>query len=191
MPARWRLLNPLPALAKMELQYIKAVHIIFVITWFAGLFYLPRLMVYAAEASTLEDDKSRKILLDQYQLMKKRLLYGITWPSAIITILLGARLLMIYPMSNWLWVKLAFVFLLYLYFFSLQRIFNQQSVGVFRYSGQQLRAWNEVPTVILFAVVFLVVLKNTVSFLWGLLGLLTLMVVLMMAIRIYKKVRRK
>jgi putative membrane protein len=175
----------------MELQYIKAVHIIFVITWFAGLFYLPRLMVYAAEASTLEDEKSRKILLDQYQLMKKRLLYGITWPSAMITLLLGARLLMIYPMSNWLWVKLAFVFLLYLYFFSLQRIFNQQSVGVFRYSGQQLRAWNEVPTVILFAVVFLVVLKNTVSFLWGLLGLLTLMVVLMMAIRIYKKVRKK
>lgn len=181
----------MPALAKMELQYIKAVHIIFVITWFAGLFYLPRLMVYAAEASTLEDEKSRKILLDQYQLMKKRLLYGITWPSAMITLLLGARLLMIYPMSNWLWVKLAFVFLLYLYFFSLQRIFNQQSVGVFRYSGQQLRAWNEVPTVILFAVVFLVVLKNTVSFLWGLLGLLTLMVVLMMAIRIYKKVRKK
>ena len=175
----------------MELQYIKAVHIIFVITWFAGLFYLPRLMVYAAEANTLEDEKSRKILLDQYQLMKKRLLYGITWPSAIITILLGARLLMIYPMSNWLWVKLAFVFLLYLYFFSLQRIFNQQSVGVFRYSGQQLRAWNEVPTVILFAVVFLVVLKNTVSFVWGLLGLLTLMVVLMMAIRIYKKMRKK
>lgn len=175
----------------MELQYIKAVHIIFVITWFAGLFYLPRLMVYAAEASTLEDEKSKKILLDQYQLMKKRLLYGITWPSAMITLLLGARLLMIYPMSNWLWVKLAFVFLLYLYFFSLQRIFNQQSVGVFRYSGQQLRAWNEVPTVILFAVVFLVVLKNTVSFLWGLLGLLTLMVVLMMAIRIYKKVRKK
>lgn len=175
----------------MELQYIKAIHIIFVITWFAGLFYLPRLMVYAAEANILEDEKSKRILLDQYQLMKKRLLYGITWPSAVITLLLGARLLMIYPMSNWLWVKLAFVFLLYLYFFSLQRIFNQQSAGVFRYSGQQLRAWNEVPTIILFAVVFLVVLKNTVSFLWGLLGLLALMVVLMLAIRIYKKLRRK
>jgi len=174
----------------MELQYIKAVHIIFVITWFAGLFYLPRLMVYAAEASVLKDETSRKILLDQYQLMKKRLLYGITWPSAIITLLLGARLLMIYPMSDWLWVKLAFVFLLYLYFFSLQRIFNQQAAGVFRYTGQQLRAWNEVPTIILFAVVFLVVLKNTVSFLWGLLGLLVLMVVLMTAIRIYKRMRR-
>src|SRR5215468_5163414 len=98
-------------------------------------------MVYAAEASTMENEKTRKILLDQYQVMKKRLLYGITWPSAIITLLLGARLLMIYPMTNWLWVKLIFVILLYLYFFSLQGIYKQQSAGNFRYSGQQLRAW--------------------------------------------------
>jgi len=175
----------------MEFQYIKAIHIIFVVTWFAGLFYLPRLMVYAAEANELQDEKAKKILLDQYQIMKKRLLFGITWPSAVITFLLGARLLMIYPISNWLWVKLIFVFLLYLYFLSLQKIYNQQAAGIFRYSGQQLRGWNEVPTVILFAIVFLVVLKNTVSFLWGLLGLLVLMVLLMAAIRIYKKMRRK
>ena len=175
----------------MEFQYIKAIHIIFVVTWFAGLFYLPRLMVYAAEANELQDEKAKKILLDQYQIMKKRLLFGITWPSAVITFLLGARLLMIFPISNWLWVKLIFVFLLYLYFLSLQKIYNQQAAGIFRYSGQQLRGWNEVPTVILFAIVFLVVLKNTVSFLWGLLGLLVLMVLLMAAIRIYKKMRRK
>jgi len=175
----------------MEFQYIKAIHIIFVVTWFAGLFYLPRLMVYAAEANELQDEKAKKILLDQYQIMKKRLLFGITWPSAVITFLLGARLLMIYPISNWLWVKLIFVFLLYLYFLSLQKIYNQQAAGIFRYSGQQLRGCNEVPTVILFAIVFLVVLKNTVSFLWGLLGLLVLMVLLMAAIRIYKKMRRK
>ena len=175
----------------MEFQYIKAIHIIFVITWFAGLFYLPRLMVYAAEANVLEDEKAKKILLDQYQTMKKRLLYGITWPSAVITLLLGARLLMIYPMTNWLWVKLVFVVLLYLYFFSLQALFKQQARGNFRYSGQQLRAWNEVPTVILFAIVFLVVLKNTVSFLWGLLGLFVLVIVLMTAIRIYKRIRSK
>jgi len=175
----------------MEFQYIKAIHIIFVVTWFAGLFYLPRLMVYAAEANELQDEKAKKILLDQYQIMKKRLLFGITWPSAVITFLLGARLLMIFPISNWLWIKLIFVFLLYLYFLSLQKIYNQQAAGIFRYSGQQLRGWNEVPTVILFAIVFLVVLKNTVSFLWGLLGLLVLMVLLMAAIRIYKKMRRK
>lgn len=174
----------------MELQYIKAVHIVFVVTWFAGLFYLPRLMVYAAEANALPDEGAKKILLQQYQVMKKRLLYGITWPSAIITFLLAIRLLMIYPLTDWLKVKLCFVAALYLFHFSLQRIFKQQERGNFKYSGQQLRAWNEVPTVILIAVVFLVVLKNTVDFWWGLLGLFILVVLLMTAIKLYKKFRQ-
>ena len=175
----------------MEFLYLKAIHIIFVVTWFAGLFYLPRLMVYTAEANSLKDETARGILLAQYQLMKKRLLYGITWPSAVITFLLAIRMLMIYPLTDWLKVKLCFVVALYLYHFSLQAIFKQQQKGVFKYSGQQLRAWNEVPTVILCAIVFLVVLKNTVDFWWGLLGLFVLVVLLMTAIRIYKKVRKK
>src|SRR5689334_10513572 len=131
----------------MEFLYIKSIHIIFVVTWFAGLFYLPRLMVYAAEANQLMDQNSRSILLNQYQLMKKRLLFGITWPSAVITFLLGMRLLMLYPLTDWLKIKLCFVIALYLYHFSLQAIYKQQSRLNFRYSGQQLRAWNEVPTV--------------------------------------------
>jgi len=175
----------------MEFQYIKAIHIIFVITWFAGLFYVPRLMVYAAEANILEDQNAKNILLQQYQIMKKRLLFAITWPSSIITFLLGARLLMLYPMTDWLWIKLIFVFLLYLYQFSLQYIFKQQEAGVFRYSGQQLRLWNEVPTVILFAVVFLVVLKNTADFWWGLVGLFLLILLLTVSIRLYKKFRNR
>ena len=175
----------------MEFAYLKAIHIIFVITWFAGLFYLPRLMVYAAEANQLKEESARAILLNQYQLMKKRLLYGIMWPSAVITFLLGMRMLMIYPLTDWLKVKLCFVIGLYLYHFSLQAIFRQQANNIFRYSGQQLRGWNEVPTVLLFAIVFLVVLKNTVDFWWGLLGLLVLVVLLMVAIRIYKRVRKK
>lgn len=174
----------------MEFAYIKAIHIIFVVTWFAGLFYLPRLMVYAAEANAMTDATARKILLAQYQLMKKRLLYGITWPSAVITFLLGMRLLMIYPLTDWLKVKLCFVIGLYLYHFSLQAIFKQQAKGNFKYSGQQLRAWNEVPTVLLFAIVFLVVLKNTVDFWWGLLGLLVLVILLMTAIKLYKRLRK-
>lgn len=174
----------------MEFQYLKAVHIIFVVTWFAGLFYLPRLMVYSAEANQLGDENAKNILLQQYQLMKKRLLYGITWPSAIITFLLGARLLMLYPLTDWLKVKLIFVLALYAYLISLQIIFRQQTKAIFRYSGQQLRVWNEVPTVILFAIVFLVVLKNVVDFWWGLLGLFLLVMVLMIAIRVYKKLRR-
>ncbi len=175
----------------MEFQYIKALHIVFVITWFAGLFYLPRLMVYAAEASTLQEENVKAILLQQYLLMQKRLLYVITWPSAVITFFLGGRLLMLYPISSWLWLKLCFVFGLYLYLISLQVIFHQQQRGVFRYSARQLRAWNEVPTVILFAVVFLAVLKNEVDLWWGLLGLFVLMVLLMTGIKIYKKIRNK
>lgn len=174
----------------MELAYLKSVHIVFVVTWFAGLFYLPRLMVYAAEANAMTDGNAREILLRQYGIMKRRLLYGITWPSAVITFGLGMRLLMIYPMTDWLKLKLCFVLALYLYHVSLQAIFLQQRRGDYRYSGQQLRGWNEVPTVLLVAIVFLVVLKNTVDFWWGLLGLLLLVVVLMMAVRIYKRVRK-
>jgi putative membrane protein len=173
----------------MELAYIKAIHIIFIVTWFAGLFYFPRLLVYSAEANMLENEEARNILQNQYQLMKKRLLFGITLPSAVITLLLGSRLLMIYPISDWLILKLFFVLILYAYHFSLHVIYNQQKKSVYKYSGIQLRMWNEVPTVILFAVVFLVVLKNTVDFWWGLLGLFLLVVLLMSAIRIYKKVR--
>lgn len=175
----------------MEAGYIKALHIIFIVTWFAGLFYLPRLMVYAAEANQLPDEKAKSILLAQYQLMKKRLLFGITWPSAIITLLLGARLLMIFPLTGWLKLKLVFVALLYLYHFSLQAIYTQQKNQQFRYSGQQLRLWNEVPTVILFAVVFLVVMKNTLDLWYGLAGLAVLIILLTAAIRIYKSFRKK
>lgn len=174
----------------MEFLYIKAIHIVFVVTWFAGLFYLPRLMVYTAEANAT-DEPARGILIKQYLLMQKRLLYGITWPSAILTLILGTRLLMLYPLENWLIVKLCFVLLLYFFHVSLQYIFNQQRKGIFQYSGQQLRMWNEVPTVILIAVVFLVILKSTIAMGWGLLGLFLLIVMLMLSIRLYKKFRQK
>lgn len=174
----------------MEFTYLKAVHIIFVVTWFAGLFYLPRLMVYSAEASLIQDVNVRTILLRQYGLMKRRLLYGIMWPSAVITFLIGARLLMIYPFAGWLQLKLVFVLLLYGYHLSLQYLFRKQEKEDFRFSGQQLRAWNEVPTVLLVAIVFIVVLKNTVDFWWGLLGLALLVLVLMVSIRIYKRLRK-
>ena len=173
----------------MEFQYIKSLHIIFVVTWFAGLFYLPRLMVYSAEANALKDEHARNTLLKQYQIMKRRLLFGITWPSAIITFLLGVRMLVQYPLTNWLLLKLLFVLFLYFYMISLQIIFQQQEKGLFKYNGQQLRVWNEVPTVILFAIVFLVVLKNTTDFWWGLVGFLLLVITLMIAIRLYKRFR--
>jgi putative membrane protein len=86
-------------------------------------------------------------------------------------------------------VKLGLVFLLYLYQISLHIIFNQQQKGIFKYSSQQLRVWNEVGTLFLIAIVFLIVLKDTLSMLWGILGLVILMIVMLIAIRIYKKYR--
>lgn len=175
----------------MEFAYIKAVHIVFVVTWFAGLFYLPRLLVYTAEANQLKNDQVRITLITQYKLMQRRLLYGITWPSAVITLLIGTRLLMIYPMAGWLQLKLVFVLFVFLYHLSLHYLVRQQQKMTFRYTSQQLRIWNEVPTVLLVAIVFLVVLKNTIDFWWGILGLAVLIIVLLTAIRIYKLLRNR
>ncbi|MBO9635403.1 MAG: CopD family protein [Chitinophagaceae bacterium] len=171
--------------------YIKALHIIFVVTWFAGLFYMPRLLVYNAEAGD-QPEPARSILRDQYNLMSKRLWFGITWPSAVLTLILGLSTwyqLGVFP--DWLKMKLLFVIGLFLYHGSLHMIARQQWKGVFKYGGQQLRIWNEVATIFLVAIVMLVVVKENMSVVWGLLGLILFVIVLMSAIKIYKLVRTK
>jgi putative membrane protein len=176
----------------MAALYLKAIHIIFVVTWFAGLFYMPRLLIYRVEAQS-KGEPEKSILTKQLSIMASRLWYIITWPSAIITLCMGTSLLVNQP--EWLTfgfmhVKLGLVFLLYLYQVSIHIIFNQQQKGVFKYSSQQLRVWNEVGTLFLIAIVFLVVLKDTVSMLWGILGLVILMIVMLITIRIYKIFRK-
>lgn len=171
--------------------YVKAIHIIFVVTWFAGLFYLPRLLVYLAEAQQKQEPE-KSIVTAQLMIMTRRLWYGITWPSAILTFIFGGWMWWLYPATpSWLWIKLGFVVLLYGYQFSLQSIVSKHNKGLFPYSGQQMRIWNEVPTVILVAVVMLVVVKENMSLVWGLTGLAALIVLLMSAIRIYKAVRNR
>ena len=178
--------------------YFKALHIIFVVTWFAGLFYMPRLFIYATEAEQ-KPGVEKTILQHQFRLMMKRLWYGITWPSALLTLILGTVVLInggwyaivFAPEGRWLLLKLCFVVLLYVYHFSLQRIFSQQMAGVYKYSSQQLRIWNEVATVFLISIVMLVVVKQSMSFAWAIGGLLQLILLLLAAIAIYKKLRRK
>ncbi len=170
--------------------YIKALHIIFIVTWFAGMFYMPRLFIYNTEAQE-KPEAERAVLQAQFRIMMKRLWYGITWPSAVITAILGPSLwwqLGVTP--AWLWVKLCFIVALYAYFFSLQYIYTLQMKSVFRFSSLQLRVWNEVATLFLFAVVMLAVVKQQMSVVWGLAGLVCLMVVLFTAIRIYKMIRK-
>ena len=94
-------------------------------------------------------------------------------------------------LPQWLLIKLIFVVLLYAYFISLHTIFKQQQKGIFKYTSQQLRIWNEVATIFLIAIVMLAVVKQAISFIWGLIGLVLFIIVLMSAIRIYKMIRSK
>jgi putative membrane protein len=180
------------------LLYIKALHIIFIVTWFAGMFYIPRLFIYNTEAQE-RPEAERKVLQEQFGIMMRRLWFGITWPSAILTALFGPWLLfrmgyasmLLDDSMRWLLIKLIFVVGLYAYHFSLHRIFKQQAAGIFRYSSQQLRIWNEVATIFLVAVVLLVVVKQGMSLVWGLGGLVAFIVLLMSAIKVYKGLRKK
>ena len=169
--------------------YVKALHIIFIVTWFSGLFYMVRLLIYNAEANE-KTEPEKGILQAQYSLMLRRLWYGITWPSAVLTLVFGGWMFYLYAaLPGWLVIKLCFVVLLYLYHFTLQILVGQQLRGDFRYTSQQLRVWNEVATVFLVGIVMLVVVKDNLSALWGLLGLAAFVIVLMAAISIYKKLR--
>ncbi|MGN6402681.1 MAG: CopD family protein [Flavisolibacter sp.] len=177
-------------------DYIKALHIIFIVTWFAGMFYIVRLFIYNTEANNKKEPE-KSILQKQFSVMIKRLWFGITWPSAILTLILGPLVMMkgywyktlFNDTGRWLLVKLCFVILLYAYHFSLHAIYKQQMNGIFKYASQKLRVWNEVATIFLVAIVMLATVKQAVSFVWGLIGLIALVIVLMSAIKIYKTVR--
>lgn len=171
--------------------YIKALHIIFVVTWFSGLFYIVRLFVYKAEANA-KPEPVRTILSDQYSIMQKRLWYGITWPSAILTLIFGTWMGILYgSLPMWLLVKLFFVAGLFIYHLSLDRIFNQQQKGVFKWSSQQLRIWNEVATIFLISIVMLAVVKQLLSVAWAVSVLIVFSLLLFLAIKIYKKYRKE
>ncbi len=173
----------------MAFLYAKALHIIFVVTWFAGLFYMPRLLIYFVEAAD-KPEFEKRVLQQQFAKMQRLLWYGITWPSALITLSLGLTTWYYYGVTpEWLYLKLFFVVLLYGYHVWCHIIFNQQQKNIIKYSSLQLRIINEIATVFLFCIVFLVVLKNALSMVWGLVGLFIFIAVLLLAIRIYKKIR--
>ena len=177
----------------MDFLYVNALHIIFVITWFAGLFYIVRLFIYHVEAEKKEEP-AKEILQTQYKLMSKRLWYIITWPSAILASVFAFWMLYknpYYLQMSWMHIKLTFVFALYFYHFSCQKIFNQLQKNILKYSALQLRIWNEVATIFLFAIVFLVTLQNAINWVWGVVGIILFGVLMMFAIKLYKKVREK
>jgi putative membrane protein len=174
-------------------QYLLPLHIIFVVTWFAGLFYIVRLFVYHTEAEK-KPEPEKSILQAQYKIMERRLWYGITWPSAILTYVFGFAL--IYQMFGfsipaWLLVKLCFVFGLTLYQFQNHVIFRRLQKDNITWSSAQLRMWNELATIFLVAIVFIVKLQDKFSWIWGVIGILLFGFMLWGAIAIYKKAREK
>jgi len=172
-------------------NYIKSLHLIFVITWFAGLFYIPRIFIYHIESSQ-KASPDKEILSTQMKLMAKRLWYIITWPSAILAIVFGLWLLVLAPIwieQSWMHAKLGFVVLLIMYHIKTHLIFKELQKDQIKYSSNFMRIWNEGATLILFAVVFLVLLKNTLNMAYGMLGLVGLAILLMFGIKLYKRTR--
>ena len=179
--------------AIMAYNYIKALHLIFVVTWFAGLFYIPRLFIYHIEAHA-KPSPEKEILSKQLKLMTKRLWYIITWPSAVLCTLFAITLLMINPVllsQRWMRIKLAFVLLLIFYHIRCHFMFLQLQKDEVKYTSNFMRLWNEIATLVLFAVVFLVILQNSLNSIYGVVGIFALAGLLMFGIKIYKRLRQK
>ncbi len=177
----------------MEYNYIKAFHLIFVITWFAGLFYIPRLFIYHIEA-TQKDSNEAAVLVPQLKLMAKRLWTIICWPSAILATGFAIWLLILNPgllLLQWMLIKLGFVGLLLVYHLITHQMYRALQNDNVRYSSNFMRLWNEGATLLLFAIVFLAILKTSFDWVYGLVGLIGLGIVLMLGIRLYKRMRNQ
>lgn len=173
--------------------YLKAIHIIFVVSWMAGLFYVVRLFIYHTEAQE-RTEVERKVLSEQFEIIEKKLFNIITTPAMIMTLLAGITMVYIqsfWLQQSWLQVKLGFVLGLIIYHFICQKMMKQMRNGVFKYTSTQLRIWNEVATILLFAIVFLAVLKSGLNWIYGVIGLLVFSMIIMSAVKIYKYYRLK
>ncbi|MBL1408001.1 CopD family protein [Sphingobacterium faecale] len=172
--------------------YAKAVHIIFVICWMAGLFYMPRLFIYHTEAKG-KGEIEYQILHNQFTLMENRLWWVITTPAMYIAI--ASALLMLYTSPGlltlgWMHVKLLFVVGLVFYHFRTQRLMFALRDEKSTWTSHQLRLWNEVATILVFAIVFVVILKSAFNWIYGVVGILFLAILLMFLIKLYKKYRK-
>jgi putative membrane protein len=174
-------------------NYLKSLHLIFVITWFAGLFYIVRLFVYQIEAAQ-KPSPEKEILQKQYKIMTYRLWYIITWPSAILASLFAFSLLYLNPgliQLDYMQVKFGFVFALYLYHLKCQQIYNHLQNDEIKYTSNFMRMWNEGATIILFAVVFLIIVKNAVNWIYGVIGIFLFSILIMLGFKFYKRIRER
>ena len=177
----------------MAYLYIKAIHIIFVISWMAGIFYIVRLFIYHTEAND-RPEQEKLLLHKQFEVMESKLWWIITTPAMLLSLIAGLIMFYMNPYllrTDWMLVKIGFVIGLLVYHFICQRIMYQLKKGIFKWTSTHLRFWNEVATIFLFAIVFTVILKSAVDWLYGFIGLILFSIVIMMAVKIYKYYRLK
>ena len=132
--------------------WYKTLHIIFMITWFAGLFYLPRLFVYHAMSKD-------QISLDRFEIMERKLFWGIMTPGGILTIIFGIYLIQFHQMLLWLQLKIFLVFLLVLYHIWCGKIMYNYKNGINSHGHVWYRVFNEIPVIMLIVIIYLVVFK--------------------------------
>lgn len=177
----------------MEYSIIRAIHIIFVVSYFAGLFYIVRLFIYHTEALLDQDGPKKDILHEQFSFMEERLWNIITVPAFIIMILSGTYMLYLgnwaYLEQGWMHVKLGFILILFIYHFWSWRTLKQLHQAKTRMSSTQLRMMNEVATLILFVVVFAVVLKAMfiANWFWALISFVAMGVFIMLVVKIVNR----
>ena len=175
------------------MDILKSLHIIFMVSWFAGLFYIVRLFIYHVEAQEKED-QVRTILSGQFVIMEKKLWWIITTPAMVLTVVFGVWMLALnwdyYKQVPWMHIKLTFVVFLLIYHFICQKIMFEFHQNKFNWTSMKLRLWNEVATLFLVSIVFIVVLKDSFNWIKGVLGFFGVAILLMIGIQWYKRLRK-
>ena len=171
----------------MYYLYLKVFHIIGVIVWFAGLFYLGRLFVYHQEADD-RPEPERTTLKSQFSIMERRLYYGIASPGLCISVVFGIALIIASGFPSWLYPKLAFVLVLIVYHLWCDHLRKLLLKGNCNWNGTKFRLFNEIPTLLLLSIVFIVVFKSAIS--WIVLLLILVVLILMVVGIVHLRARR-
>ena len=176
-------------------QIAKTIHFIGLVSWFAALFYMPRLFIYHTEALA-KPDPERSILAKQFEMMERRLYTIIMTPAMVLTFIGGITMLVYYGWewfcgNIWMHWKLGFVFILVGYHHYSKGLIRKLAKGETPMTSTQLRFYNEIATILLLAIVLLAVFKSQVSFAYAFAALIAFGVLLTLGIRAYKKYRQR
>ncbi len=175
--------------------YFKALHIFGFVAWFAGLFYLVRMFVYHVEAGK-EDQPKKLILQEQFTIMQKRVFSIICNTAAVLTWVCGISMIYLYGMewfkaNTWLHVKLVLLLVLTGYHIFCKSIINSLEKGDFIMSAFNFRLFNEMPSILLLAIVLLASLRDMNEFVGTLPYILAFMISIFFIAKFYKSIREK